>query len=391
ASLDALRAYALGQEAYAQGNFVQAADFYQRAVALDPDFALAHIGIARAYNVLDRLAEGLPHLRRAQELRDNLSGRDQMYLDAWAVQVDDPGRALDAWMLMSRMYPDFFQAHANVGYALDSQNRHGEAVAFAAKAAVPQSEFAPLSLDLLGRLRLALGDREPAYQALKAASDRGLSTAQAWLAVWHAVGDDFAAAEAAWPADGQLRLTLFERVSIFLEQQRWDAAHEEATRVQGRAQGNPARARQSLMPAAIVAWATGEHGEARDQVQRMVATALESVAHPNNAMDQRDDAVLALYAAILGQRLGHHAPARRVVQALEADQRLAQMQPISQLLTVVRARMALAEDRPAQALAILDTIQDGTESIQARVVRMEAAIATGDLEAAGRLAAWLAP
>ena len=391
ASLDALRAYALGQEAYAQGNFVQAADFYQRAVALDPDFALAHIGIARAYNVLDRLAEGLPHLRRAQELRDNLSGRDQMYLDAWAVQVDDPGRALDAWMLMSRMYPDFFQAHANVGYALDSQNRHGEAVAFAAKAAVPQSEFAPLSLDLLGRLRLALGDREPAYQALKAASDRGLSTAQAWLAVWHAVGDDFAAAEAAWPADGQLRLTLFERVSIFLDQQRWDAAHEEATRVQGRAQGNPARARQSLMPAAIVAWATGEHGEARDQVQRMVATALESVAHPNNAMDQRDDAVLALYAAILGQRLGHHAPARRVVQALEADQRLAQMQPISQLLTVVRARMALAEDRPAQALAILDTIQDGTESIQARVVRMEAAIATGDLEAAGRLAAWLAP
>ena len=159
----------------------------------------------------------------------------------------------------------------------------------------------------------------------------------------------------------------------------------------GRAQGNPARARQSLMPAAIVAWATGEHGEARDQVQRMVVTALDSVAHPSNAMDQRDDAVLALYAAILGQRLGHHAPARRVVQALEADQRLAQMQPISQLLTVVRARMALAEGRPAQALAILDTIQDGTESIQARVARMEAAIATGDLEAAGRVAAWLAP
>lgn len=389
-SLDALRAYALGQEAYAQGNFVQAADFYQRAIALDPDFALAHVGIARAYNVLDRLAEGLPHLRRAQELRDSLAGREQMYLDAWAVQVDDPGRALDAWMLVSRLYPDFFQAHANVGYALDVENRHAEAVAFAARAAAPQSEFAPLSLDLLGRLRLALGDREPAYQALRAASDRGLSTAQAWLSVWYALGDDFASAEAAWPSDGQLKLTLFERVSIFLDQQKWDAAREEANRVHSRAQSNPARARQSLMPAAIVAWATGDRAGAQAQVEHIVGTALEAVASPNNAMDQRDDAVLALYAAILGQRLGQRQPARRVLEALDAQPKLAQMQPVSQLLAVVRARMALAEGNAGQALAVLDTIQDGTESIQARVVRMEATVKTGDFEAAERLAAWLA-
>ncbi|ADV26003.1 Tetratricopeptide repeat [Pseudoxanthomonas suwonensis 11-1] len=390
ASLDALRAYALGQEAYAQGSFLQAVASYERAVSLDPDFALAHIGLARAYNTLDRLPEGMPHLRRAQALRGSLGARDQMYLDAWAVQVDDPGRAVDAWMLMARTYPDFFPAQANVAYALEVQNQHEDAIPFATRAAVPQSEFGPLSLELLGRLHLARGERAPAREALEAAGRHGLPTAQAWLAVWHAVGDDFAAAESVWPADGQLRQTLFDRVSIYLDQRKWEAARAEAARVQLRVGQAGPRARQAMMPVAVAAWAMGDHGAALAQVEGMVASGLAAVAEPDNAMDQRDDAVLVLYAAILGQRLGDQQPARRVLQALEKEPRLAGMQPVSSLMAVVRARQALASGDAHQALALLDTIRDGTESIQARVARIEASLAIGDDKAASAGTTWLA-
>lgn len=390
ASLDALHAYALGQEAYAQGNFVQAADSYRRAIELDPDFALAHIGLMRAYNALDQLPRGVPHLRRAQALRDGLASREQMYLDAWGVQVDDPGRAADAWMLVARAYPDFFQAHANVAYALEVRNQHAEALPYAVRAAAPQSEFAPLSMELLGRVQMVLGERKASYDALVAASRRGVATAQAWLAVWHALGDDFEAAEAAWPADGQLKQTLFERVSIYLDQRKWDAARMEAARVRTRASADGPRARQSLMPGAVVAWALGDHAAARKGVDEIVEAALAAVVRPDNAMDQRDDAALALYGAILGLRMGQRGPARRVLEVIEARPKLAAVQPVNALLAVVHARLALLDGQAEKALAALDTIKDGTEPMQAYVARMEAHLALGDVKAAAAQAGWLA-
>src|SRR5690606_6630290 len=51
-NLDALRAYALGEKMYAEAEWDKAAQYFKEAVELDPDFALAYMGILRI-NVSD--------------------------------------------------------------------------------------------------------------------------------------------------------------------------------------------------------------------------------------------------------------------------------------------------------------------------------------------------
>ncbi len=391
-SLDALRAYALGQEAFSQGRYTQARDFYKRAIALDPEFALAYVGVTRACNVLDELPEGLPFLRRAQQLRENLPGRDQMYLDAWIVQVDDPGRAADAWMLVSEMYPDFFPALANTAYALEVQNQHVQASEFASRAAVMQSEFASLSFELLGRLRLAQEQRQEAWKAFEAAAERSLPSARVWQAIWHAVSEDFDAADKAWPADSLLNLTHFDRVSIYLDRGNWEGAVQEARRVEVRAREDDARYRQSQIPLAIALWAAGDIAAAKAQLQKAAELALVSVDVPTSVMDQRDDAVVALVAALLSQRIGDAQLAQRVSGTLKDKKHagLVAMQPVKSLLVVLGARQELLNGEPFRAIAALEEVLDGGEPFQAHVALLEAHLMAGQMQDALREAKWIA-
>ena len=56
-NLDALKAYALGQEAYGNDRFSDALQLYQQATTLDPKFALAWVGQARSLFSMLRTTE----------------------------------------------------------------------------------------------------------------------------------------------------------------------------------------------------------------------------------------------------------------------------------------------------------------------------------------------
>ena len=79
---------------------------------------------------------------------------------------------------MASLYPEFFRASANTGYALYADNRYEEALVFARRAASPKSEFEQLSWDLVGRLALGLNRFEEAQDAFhKAGAATGSSAA----------------------------------------------------------------------------------------------------------------------------------------------------------------------------------------------------------------------
>ena len=62
-NLDAYEAYLLGKQRLARrttGAFAQAVDYFQRAIRLDPAFALAYVGLAETY-ILQDFYSGLPH------------------------------------------------------------------------------------------------------------------------------------------------------------------------------------------------------------------------------------------------------------------------------------------------------------------------------------------
>lgn len=389
-SLDALRAYALGQEAYGMGSYVQARDFYKRAISFDPEFALAYIGVTRAYSVMDQQAEGMPYLRKAQQLRANLKGRDQVYLDAWVVQLDEPERAADVWMQMAKMYPDYFPALINTAFALEVNNSQAQALDFASRAAVRQSEFASVSMELLGRLRLARGEFDAAWHTLSSADSTGSPGMRVWQVATRAASRDFAGAQKLWPSDDELKLTYFERVSVFLDEGKWSMARAEAERVHARAGGDAARFRQSHMPLAVAAWAGGDEQATVRILRDAVASALASIRQPTSGMDQRDDAALALHAALLAQRLGDASLESQVSEVLRENDRLAAIQPVKSLSTVLAARKRMLAGQPEEAIATLSAILDGTEPLQARVALMEAHMMMGDTEAAIAQGRWIA-
>lgn len=74
-SLDALRAYALGQQRYSEGKYGAALDFFQKAVDIDPHFALAWLGQVRAHFANVDYKKATETLRVAEQFKSRLPAR----------------------------------------------------------------------------------------------------------------------------------------------------------------------------------------------------------------------------------------------------------------------------------------------------------------------------
>jgi len=388
-SLDALRAYARAQEEYNQARYAQARDFYLHATQLDPEFALAYIGLVRAYNAMDQFEAGAHYLEAAMRLREHLPARDQAYLDAWRVQLDDPARAAEAWFVMSELYPDYMPAAINAAFALEAQGEYARALELAPELATTRSELAAIAHEVLGRIELAAGRNGDAQRHLAMAAQSRPGGA-VWLAALHAVRGDFGEAERNWPADTQAMVARFEKAAFLLDQGRLAEAADELERQRERLGPEMPRSRQVRVAQAVVAWARGETGAALGQLQEAVEQALAAMARAPREAARRDEAVTALYAALLAQRMGQPALARQVSAQVRARPALAAMRPVDVLLDLVQARHALLANQPEKAIALLQPLLDGNEPYQARVAMLEARLMAGQDQEAMAQAQWLA-
>ena len=82
-SLEALKAYSLGQKMGAMKGNTIALSFYKRAVELDPNFAMAYEAMAVAYRNLGELGRTAENARRAYTLRGKVSERERLSIEAF--------------------------------------------------------------------------------------------------------------------------------------------------------------------------------------------------------------------------------------------------------------------------------------------------------------------
>ncbi|WP_115046341.1 putative peptide modification system cyclase [Xanthomonas arboricola] len=389
ANMNALNAYALGQREFGVGHYLRARDYYLRAVELDPTFALANVGVARCYFYLEDTPVGLPYLERAISFRAKLPPREQVYLDAWYAQIKDPANAYEKWMQMANLYPDDFAAAENTAYALEVRNRYNEALVYAKRAASSRYDFDPLSLELVGRMQLALGKTREALATFRSARSSGLASAAVWEAVTLAVMGDFQGAHAIWPAEDRLDVAYFDQVSIYLDEKRSGKALSEIERLSGAIDHTSTRYRQSLVAKAATQYAQGDHAAALATINETFPAALSSIATSGAGVTQRSDAVVAASLALLSQRLGHTVAANTVLQALTARPELAKMPSVAEQILLLRARAALLEGHANEAVQLLMPHLDGTEAYQYHVVLKEAYLALDDKNAASTETRWL--
>jgi serine/threonine protein kinase/Flp pilus assembly protein TadD len=83
-SLEALQAYTMGnQTADLTNDYAAAIPLFQRAVSLDPNFAMAYLKLAQCYQPLSQLDLAAANVRKAYELRNRTSEREKLAIESF--------------------------------------------------------------------------------------------------------------------------------------------------------------------------------------------------------------------------------------------------------------------------------------------------------------------
>jgi tetratricopeptide (TPR) repeat protein len=175
ASLDALHAYSLALDAGRVNLRVEAIPHLQRAIELDPQFAMAQALLSGVYANTNRSADAPALARRAFELRDRVSERERFFI-SWRYYIDaaqDWNRALALAESWTATYPREPFAFNSLGMATGAFGRHEQAVAAFEAALRLDPRFVPPYGNLIGSL-IALGRLDEARARLREARARGI-------------------------------------------------------------------------------------------------------------------------------------------------------------------------------------------------------------------------
>ncbi|HET7370280.1 MAG TPA: putative peptide modification system cyclase [Gammaproteobacteria bacterium] len=397
-NLDALRAYALGVDAYGRRKFGEALVYFEKATDIDPNFALAHLAIARVYVSNADRDRALVHLRTAEALKDRLTERDALYLDAWSAELG-PQSAVNAppkWKLLSKMYPDFHAGHYQYAWSAFLRNDFAEAIENAKLASVPQEPLRSAAFELVARAQLALGRSDEAlsnFQRAERLGDYGPNRRRA--AALAAMGRFPEAREvlSQLPEQGLSTGNItnqFERISVPLDQGKWEEALAVAKQSTSMAEDASALMVNEFGLIELSVEAISGRTEGSTVALRALAErSLERAADPEKR-DRAQHVYFALAAAYLDQRQGNFDLAKDVIA--QADPLVREVaEPMSrQLLEVVKAGQLRLTGNPNAAVHALRRQVDGHELFQVHVALRDALEAAGNYEDALLQDEWLA-
>ena len=172
-SLEALKAYSAGMTIGFSKGFVAGVPLLERAVELDPSFAMAHAHLGLWYSSIGETELALVSTKRAYELRERASDREKSFIVAMYQRhvtgnLDKSHQTVEVW---AQTYPRDLYPHGLLsGYASQGTGRYEESLTEAAKAIALDPDFAPgyinqaFSYFYLGRLNDAERTLELAAQ-----------------------------------------------------------------------------------------------------------------------------------------------------------------------------------------------------------------------------------
>ncbi len=120
ASLEAFRAYALGDVEHFEGKDIPEAEgHYKRAVELDPNFAMAWARLGVVYGNSGASGKAVQYFQKAYDLSANVSEREKMYIAGhyYSNVTGDLTKVIETLELATRTYPQNLDTWVNLGAA----------------------------------------------------------------------------------------------------------------------------------------------------------------------------------------------------------------------------------------------------------------------------------
>ena len=347
-SLEALQAYTLGIKAANEKGPVEALPNLQRAIELDPNFALGYLFVGVQYASMGEIGRGTEYLTKAFQLREHTSEWEKLTIAATYYQnvTGELDKATQALQQEIESYPRRYEAYGLLGLEYDQQGQYEKALETkrAAQRLKPDwvGSFLGFNNYFLGTQRL-----DEARKNIQEAQARKLDSFQfhtTQYALAFLAGDSAAMAEqqqwfASQPGMETFGLALAADTATYAG--RVNQARELNKRAMDAAikSGNKENAAIWAANAAIGQAAFGNFAEARQSAAEALKLALASQG-------------VGVEAALALAMAGDSAEAKSLAQGLTKSYPL-DTQVQSLWLPAIRAQVALDQKNPTGAVSEL--------------------------------------
>ena len=371
-SLEALQAFSQGATERIFGRDFQAIPFMERAIELDPGFALAHGRLGSAYANASQIEKAHEHWQRAYDLIEGVSEPERLYILShyYSDLLGDVRKGVEIFQQWAGTYPRDWSPHNNLSIALrDLGDFEGgleaslEARRLGPDQAYPYGNLA-ISYNVLGRF-------DEAVQALDEAEEHGFSGPS------HKFIRSVVAAAANDEAGINEALAGFTGTpaepAVLGNKTMWATRHGRVTELRSLARRREDLARDF----------TGDSGVASAKVDLAANLAelgfeFEAIVQAKEALSLARDIDTASTAASVMAGFGEIAEAQALLE--EMDERWPE-NTVLQGATIPkeRARLALREGDPVEAIDLLESARPYERAqLDAIRVRGQAFLANGD-------------
>ena len=128
-SLEALKAYSQGEKAEREQSTAAGLPFHQRAIELDPNFAMGYRAIGSDYFGLAQLGRASEYFSKAFELRGHASERERLAItaDYYSNVTGELDKAQQAYQEQVTSFPRDYRGHLSLGNVFSAQGQYEKA------------------------------------------------------------------------------------------------------------------------------------------------------------------------------------------------------------------------------------------------------------------------
>jgi serine/threonine protein kinase/tetratricopeptide (TPR) repeat protein len=176
-SLDALKAYSLGEKAFHEKGAAIALPYFQRAIELDPNFVFGYSFLGTAYFYLGESVRGREYITKAFQLREHASEVEKLFITGiyYETVTGELDKAAQTYQAGIASYPRESIPYGLLGIVLSSQGQY-EKAAEVERQAVRLAPDAPSWYGDLATYTLALQRLDETRQIIHEANARKLDS-----------------------------------------------------------------------------------------------------------------------------------------------------------------------------------------------------------------------
>jgi tetratricopeptide (TPR) repeat protein/predicted Ser/Thr protein kinase len=129
-SLEAFQAYSLGRTLMMKDDNAAAVPFFQRAINLDANFAMAYASLGTSYGNLGQTNLAAESTKKAYELRERVSERERLYIEShyFDIVTGDLEKARTVYELWTKVYPRDTSPRGNLGNVYSRFGQYDQAL-----------------------------------------------------------------------------------------------------------------------------------------------------------------------------------------------------------------------------------------------------------------------